>query len=258
MNIVARWSIVAGVLGMLVVGGACSSSSHSPNPQGLGGSGDPEVDAGVTDDDAGDDPADSQSPSIVDSGDPKPDGGDPPDPNDADPGADPDAAPTSACVSCMQANCADERTACHADTTCACWANCSDRGALGECMKDCAAPNQVTISHQQCRDRSCLSECSAKFDAGLPDGGLLDGGFAGLDGGFPGADGGKDTRTCDQCVADSCSSQSAGCKSNSNCSCWSGCFNGNNWVECTEKCGAGSSGWFDLLGCRMSQCQQCR
>src|SRR5690606_31440437 len=67
MNIVARWSIVAGVLGMLVVGGACGGS-NSPNPQGLGGSGDPEVDAGVVDnDDAGKDPLE-ESPSIVDSG----------------------------------------------------------------------------------------------------------------------------------------------------------------------------------------------
>lgn len=274
MNIVARWSIVAGVLGMLVVGGACGGS-NSPNPQGLGGSGDPEVDAGVVDnDDAGNDPK-QESPSIVDSGIAEDSGSNPTGETDAgNPGENPgdDAGPQlSACAACVAESCPEERDTCLEDETCVCWADCAESGGLSECIKDCNAPNQTTLAYHQCRDRNCLSECSPQFDPGVPDGGLLpdgglfpDGGFAdfdaglpGLDAGVPGMDGG-DTRSCEECLAQDCSSANAACEGNANCACWAGCFNGNNWVECTQECGTGSQAWFNLLGCRTTSCPQCR
>lgn len=257
MNNVARWSIVAGVLGMLVVGGACGGS-NSPNPQGLGGSGDPEVDAGVVDnDDAGDDGKDAQAPSIFDSGTAQ-DSGDSEDAGE-NPGSD-SGPQLSACAACVEESCQDERTACLDDETCACWADCSESGGLSECMKDCSPPNQTTLAYHQCRDRNCLSDCQAQppFDAGLPDGGLLPEGGLIPDAGLPLFDSGTaDTRSCEECLAEDCASAQASCEGNAGCACWATCFNGNNWVECTQECGSGSQGWFDLLGCRLSNCQQC-
>lgn len=258
MNIMARWSIVAGMLGMLVVGFACGGTNTPSPPQELGGSGSPETDAGVVDDDTAD-PTD-KAPSIVDNEDTQTDPTDPSEPGETTDPSDVDPPPElSECAACVEANCQDERSECLTDETCTCWADCSESGGLSECIKDCEAPNQTTLAYHQCRDRNCLSECSPKFEPELPDGDIFpDGGLGEFDGSFPSIDAGnQDARSCDECVADSCSTQGAACEGNADCACWANCFSGNNWVECTDQCGSGAQGWFDLLGCRMSSCPQC-
>lgn len=201
----------------------------------------------------------------------------------SDAGAKADAAPpapTTACQSCVASKCATESSACDGDTNCACWKSCFDDQNLDECMQKCGVADTAAMAFVQCKDGKCLNQCTSSLDGGLPglDAGLppFDGGFT-LDGGAPfdasfslpdasltpdaaifNLDGGSPAE-CNACLASNCASQRTACQADTDCACWQGCYDGSNWIACSQKCGAGNNAWFGQLGCRFQSCAQaCR
>lgn len=203
-------------------------------------------------------------------------------PTRVDAGSKPDAAPPAptACESCVVSSCATESSACAGDTNCACWQGCFDDTNLNECMQKCGVAGTKAMAYVQCRDGKCLSDCNSSLDGGLPglDASLppFDGGFT-LDGGAPfdasfslpdatltpdaaifNLDGGS-PEECNACLASNCASQGSACQADADCACWQGCYDGSNWIACSQKCGAGNNAWFGQLGCRFQSCSQaCR
>jgi hypothetical protein len=54
---------------------------------------------------------------------------------------------------------------------------------------------------------------------------------------------------CDLCVDGECGDEVSACVADTDCSCWSNCWDGENDAECETQCGAAPMIWNDLLVC---------
>lgn len=162
----------------------------------------------------------------------------------------------NACNACLSTSCSKELTACQADQACTCWLGCFDGQNFQQCYQQCGQ-SQAALGFIQCGGQKCGQTCGGGGGQGGSGGGALDGGGP-IDSGKAGAGGGASdgglSQGCQDCMAQSCGQELTACQASKPCTCWAGCFTGQNYVQCYQQCGAPDSATTNFGQCTQQKC----